>query len=77
MVAVGGNALTGRGQRGTADEIAANAAEHGGAASPTSSGPGGRVAVVHGNGPQVGNLALQQDGAQPLVPAQPLHRSAR
>jgi carbamate kinase len=32
---------------------------------------GWRVVVVHGNGPQVGNLALQQE-ATALVPAQPL-----
>ena len=31
--------------------------------SPTSCRAGWRVAVVHGNGPQVGNLALQQDAA--------------
>jgi carbamate kinase len=35
---------------------------------------GRRVAVVHGNGPQVGNLALQQDALAGDVPAQPLHQ---
>jgi carbamate kinase len=28
---------------------------------------------VHGNGPQVGNLAIQQEAGLDLVPAQPLH----
>jgi carbamate kinase len=31
------------------------------------------VLVVHGNGPQVGNLGLQQEAAAADVPAQPLH----
>src|SRR5262245_33977315 len=34
---------------------------------------GWRVVVVHGNGPQVGNLAIQQDAAEPAVPGLPLH----
>ena len=33
---------------------------------------GWRVIVVHGNGPQVGALAVQQDAAQDVVPCQPL-----
>jgi carbamate kinase len=32
------------------------------------------MVVVHGNGPQVGNLALQQDALADTVPAQPLHQ---
>jgi carbamate kinase len=37
---------------------------------------GWRVAVVHGNGPQVGNLAIQQEEASAIVPAQPMHQLA-
>ena len=33
---------------------------------------GWRVVIVHGNGPQVGNLAIQQEEATSAVPAQPL-----
>lgn len=33
---------------------------------------GWRVVIVHGNGPQVGNLAVQQNAASAVVPAQPL-----
>lgn len=73
VVAVGGNALTRPDQLGSADEIAANAA--GMAAALAGLVRAGRsVAVVHGNGPQVGNLALQQDASAPGVPAQPLHQ---
>lgn len=73
VVAIGGNALTGAEQAGTAEEIAANAAEMARSLAGLVD-TGWRVAVVHGNGPQVGNLALQQDEASALVPAQPLHQ---
>ncbi len=72
VVAVGGNALTRSGQAGTGAEIEENAdamAEGIVAAASV----GWRVVVVHGNGPQVGNLAIQQEGGVDLVPAQPLH----
>jgi len=34
---------------------------------------GYEIVITHGNGPQVGNLAIQQEQAQHLVPPQPLH----
>jgi len=73
LVAVGGNALTGEHQTGTAEEIAANA-EAIGACLASLGESGWRLAVVHGNGPQVGNLAIQQDEGRSLVPAQPMHQ---
>lgn len=72
VVAVGGNALTTPHQRGTAAEIETNAAEMA-ACLAELVGDGWSVAVVHGNGPQVGNLALQQDEGLRLVPGQPLY----
>ncbi len=70
VVALGGNALTRTGEAGTFEEQLANAmpmadmvrrlAEH------------ASVALVHGNGPQVGALALQQEAGAGIVPAQPL-----
>jgi len=73
VVAVGGNALTAQDQQGTWEQIAANAAA---VAAPLARlvRDGWQVAVVHGNGPQVGALALQQDAALRTVPAQPLHQ---
>jgi carbamate kinase len=73
VVAVGGNALTAVDQLGTWVEIESNAAE---TASSLASlvRAGWQVAVVHGNGPQVGNLAMQQDALAEIVPAQPLHQ---
>ena len=73
VVAVGGNALTAEDQQGTWQQIAKNAAA---VAVPLARlvADGWQVAVVHGNGPQVGALAMQQDAAQDQVPAQPLHQ---
>src|SRR4051812_48114102 len=70
VVAIGGNALTRTGQAGTYEEGLANAGAIAGAVK-TVRDAGWRVVIVHGNGPQVGNLAIQQE-ATDLVPAQPL-----
>src|SRR5580692_11708720 len=70
VVALGGNALTRVGQSGTCDEMLANAAAMASAVHAVIEA-GWRVVIVHGNGPQVGNLALQQEGTT-MVPAQPL-----
>jgi carbamate kinase len=70
VIALGGNALTLTGQSGTCDEIAANAAMMAAAVNDVIEA-GWRAVIVHGNGPQVGNLALQQDSTS-LAPAQPL-----
>ena len=65
VVALGGNALTREGQAGTYAELQANATQM--ARSVCSLlRTGWRVVLVHGNGPQVGNLAIQQEeGARP------------
>ena len=70
VVALGGNALTRAGQSGRYDEMVANAAAMATAVNDVLEA-GWRVVIVHGNGPQVGNLALQQE-ATAAVPAQPL-----
>jgi carbamate kinase len=71
VVALGGNAITRQGQLGTHEEQLANArAMAGGVASLRRSG--WRVVIVHGNGPQVGNLAIQQTETRRVVPPQPL-----
>jgi carbamate kinase len=70
VVALGGNALTLPGQAGTCEEMLASAAAMAAAINDVIEA-GWRVVIVHGNGPQVGNLALQQESTA-LVPAQPL-----
>ena len=71
VVALGGNAFTRAGQRGTYQELAANAAAMAQAVHRLHQA-GWRVVVAHGNGPQVGNLAIQQDAAEPEIPGLPL-----
>jgi carbamate kinase len=73
VVAIGGNALTAQGQAGSWDEIEANARTVAATVADLAH-EGWRVAVVHGNGPQVGNLAIQQEAGRAQVPAQPLHQ---
>jgi carbamate kinase len=70
VVALGGNALTRPGQAGTCEEMMAAAAEMAACVNEVIEA-GWRVVIVHGNGPQVGNLALQQESTA-LVPVQPL-----
>ena len=60
MVALGGNALTAEGQRGTYEEQRANATTMAESIAQLLD-DGWRVVVVHGNGPQVGSLAIQQE----------------
>jgi carbamate kinase len=71
LIALGGNALCAPDEKGTYAEQRANAGTM--AASIVELiDAGWRVVVVHGNGPQVGALGLQQEEAAPFVPAQPL-----
>ena len=70
VVALGGNALTRPDQAGTAEEMLSSAAEMAASVNEVIDA-GWRVVMVHGNGPQVGNLALQQESTA-LAPAQPL-----
>lgn len=71
VMALGGNAILQPGQLGTVSEQIANIrlvcrqiAEV--------VAQGYRVVLTHGNGPQVGNILLQNELAEPVVPAMPL-----
>ncbi len=70
LIALGGNALIREGERGTWDAQSANAltAARGIVAARHA---GHEVVLAHGNGPQVGLLALQQANGEPEVPALP------
>jgi len=70
VVALGGNALVRRGQRGTAAEQLANLREALPGLAPVLQEP--RVVVTHGNGPQVGNELLRQERAADEAPPLPL-----
>lgn len=71
VVALGGNAFTYEGETGRYEEQAAHAAGMAQMVGELLS-DGWTLALVHGNGPQVGNLAIQQEDGAALVPAQPL-----
>ncbi len=71
VVAVGGNALTRSDQSGTYAEQTANARSMAAAVCQLRDA-GWSVVLVHGNGPQVGNLAIQQEEAATRVPELPL-----
>ena len=71
LVSLGGNAILKHGQRGTAEEQQANVqntAKH--LASLLRRGE--KIAITHGNGPQVGNILLQNEIAKETLPAMPL-----
>src|SRR5258708_4284017 len=71
VVAVGGNALTREGEAGTYAEQWRNATKIAGAVCRLVEA-GYRAVLIPGNGPQVGNLSIQQEEGSRLVPAQPL-----
>jgi len=71
VVALGGNAITRSGQAGTYEEHWANVTEMMQAICRLQTS-GWTVVVVHGNGPQVGNLAVQQRAGAHLVPEMPM-----
>ncbi|NCB63243.1 MAG: carbamate kinase [Clostridia bacterium] len=69
VIAIGGNAILKEGQKGTAEEQFANVM--------ACCGPivdlyaqGHRIVLVHGNGPQVGNILLQVEAAADTVAPQ-------
>jgi carbamate kinase len=69
VVALGGNALVGRGERGTTAEQRANLRRHCEALRPLI---GEALVVTHGNGPQVGADLLRAERAADEVPPLPL-----
>ncbi len=71
VIALGGNALLDPKTNGSiAEQI--RTIEHSCAKIAQIIAAGYRVVVTHGNGPQVGNLLIQQEEAQELVPPLPL-----
>jgi carbamate kinase len=71
VVALGGNALTRRGERGTAAEQLANLRQTVAALRPLLTGEDA-LAITHGNGPQVGNELLRHERAAEEAPPLPL-----
>ena len=72
VVALGGNAILQRGERGTFEEQLANVRRTCEQLVPVIFSGERRLVVTHGNGPQVGNILIQHDAAKRTVPAMPM-----
>jgi len=71
LIALGGNAIKKADETGTAEQQFQNVIETCKHISEIIK-RGYRVVITHGNGPQAGNLLIQQEKASKLVPPQPL-----
>ena len=71
MIALGGNAIKQPHEKGTYKEQMANVQTASNQIAEIAK-QGYEIAITHGNGPQVGNLAIQQEQGEKMVPAQPL-----
>jgi len=71
VIALGGNAILKAGQRGTILQQTASLKKTVKAISKMIQ-QGWRVIITHGNGPQVGNILIQQERGKRLVPMMPL-----
>ncbi|HEU4539771.1 MAG TPA: carbamate kinase [Jiangellaceae bacterium] len=72
VLAFGGNALCPDGARCTYEEQRSHAGEMAAVAADLVAS-GHRTLITHGNGPQAGHLAIQQESAAGMVAPQPLH----
>ncbi len=71
LIALGGNAILRRGEKGTAEEQIAhvrNTAEQ----LVWLVSEGDQIAITHGNGPQVGDILLKNEMAKEMLPPMPL-----
>jgi carbamate kinase len=71
LVSLGGNAILKHGQKGTAEEQALNV-QNTAKRLVTLLRRGEKIAITHGNGPQVGNILLQNEIAKETLPPMPL-----
>jgi carbamate kinase len=71
VLALGGNALLSKGQKGTAEEQRENVAKTC-ASIARIIGKGNELVITHGNGPQVGNLLIQQELGKEKVAEMPM-----
>lgn len=71
VIALGGNALAPAGEEGTITEQFRHTRESLGAVVDLAK-EGWRIAIVHGNGPQVGNALIKEERARSEVPPLPL-----
>lgn len=72
IIALGGNAILNKGEEGTFDQQYSNVYKTVENLVPVLSNSDNEVAITHGNGPQVGNLLIQQDSASDKVAKMPM-----
>ena len=73
VVALGGNAILQPGQKGTYEEQLENVRVTGEQLVQMVESGKYKIVVTHGNGPQVGNILLQNETAKDVAAAMPLH----
>lgn len=71
VIALGGNTILQRGEKGYAEEQILNV-RHTAQDIATLVKEGYRVVLTHGNGPQVGNILIQNEVAKDVVPCMPM-----
>ncbi len=72
IIALGGNAIQLKGEKGTHEESLANVRATMKAIAPIALAKTYEVIITHGNGPQVGNLLIQNAAGKSSVPEMPL-----
>ncbi|MCX6738586.1 MAG: carbamate kinase [Candidatus Parcubacteria bacterium] len=72
IIALGGNAIQLKGEKGTHEESLANVRATMQAITPIALAKNYEVIITHGNGPQVGNLLIQNAAGKSDVPEMPL-----
>jgi carbamate kinase len=72
IIALGGNAIQRKGEKGTHEESFANVRATMKAVAPIAMSKNYEVIITHGNGPQVGNLLIQNAVGRTIVPDMPL-----
>jgi len=71
VIALGGNAILQKGEKGTEEEQRKNVMKSCKQIAKLINDH--EIVIAHGNGPQVGNLFIQQQGANKELPPMPLH----
>lgn len=72
VIALGGNAIQSKGEKGTHEESLANVRATMKEIADMAGSEKYEVAITHGNGPQVGNIMLQNAAGSSAVPPMPL-----
>ncbi len=73
VIALGGNAIQNKGEKGTFEEQLNNVASTMGHVAKYVKSDNPQLVITHGNGPQVGNLMIQQSAAKNLLPEMPMY----